>query len=146
MPQIPNFEVCEECFEDFVKPDVQRGSQLALGFGEPVFVNGYQCQLYSKHMRSILAQAAASGDVEFLRQRVEERLTAKQELSTKLQSMELQIRQHYEQAKYHDQMALMANSSALSHSLTVQIGTGNIPIVGTRYRSCRHNPWLTMEI
>lgn len=70
--------------------------------------------------------------MEFLRQRVEERLTARQELTMKLQSMELQIRQRYEQAQYHDQMALTAQCLAQSNSLAIQIGTGNIPMVGTR--------------
>lgn len=46
MQEVPDFTMCEECFENIIKPDKEKEAQLAMNFGEPQ-VGNFSCQIYS---------------------------------------------------------------------------------------------------
>lgn len=72
MGEIPDFTVCEKCFAEVVKPDMDRGAELARRFGTEARAvpTGFTCQLYSNRMRHVWSQTVSSGNVEILRQKV----------------------------------------------------------------------------
>jgi hypothetical protein len=76
MRDLFDFTVCEKCFAEVIKPDQDRGLELARRFdsGPSTMSSGFTCQLYSPRMRQIWAQAASTGDLAFLAQKVRERL------------------------------------------------------------------------
>ena len=71
IPQLPEFTVCEECFDEVVYPIkekpvaklINRTLQLAGSTKE-----GMSCQLYSPRMRKIFLEAVHYDDFDFLRQ------------------------------------------------------------------------------
>jgi hypothetical protein len=64
--------VCEQCYRDVVKPDADRGAELARRFdgNASAIPSGFTCQLYSDRMRRVWAEAVSTGDFEQLRQKV----------------------------------------------------------------------------
>jgi hypothetical protein len=66
------FTVCEKCYAEVIKTDLDRGVELARHFDTPpsVIPSGFTCQLYSARMRQVWAQAAQTGNLEFLAQKV----------------------------------------------------------------------------
>jgi len=72
MPTIAEFTVCEECYDETIKPDRQRGTQLTTLFNTTPtpLPDGFSCQLYSDRMRRVWQQAVANNDLAFLRLRV----------------------------------------------------------------------------
>lgn len=72
MREISELTVCGECYAAVIKPDVQKGLDLAkrIDTAPTPYPRGFTCQLYSDRMRRIWAEAAARGDIEFLRQKV----------------------------------------------------------------------------
>lgn len=72
MGDIPDFTVCEQCFADVVKPDLDWGIELArrFGTGARTVSAGFTCQLYSDRMRHVWNQAVSSGNLELFRHKV----------------------------------------------------------------------------
>lgn len=71
MPQIPDFKVCEECYETCVNPYVNTRNSIAERFGkaDDAF-DGFNCTLYSERMRKAWTDAINNNDMEELKGRV----------------------------------------------------------------------------
>ncbi|OIW29984.1 hypothetical protein CONLIGDRAFT_654348 [Coniochaeta ligniaria NRRL 30616] len=86
MESIPEFTVCEECFEDVVLPIVEgEGGSVARNFFKrrqerPMAT----CQLYSDRMRDIFRKACRRDDLGYLDDRVKERLDVEASIKAKL--------------------------------------------------------------
>lgn len=80
IPQLPEFTVCEECYDDVVWPAIKDGSKLAAEFNRTVqFVpgekaaGGTSCQLYSPRMRRVWQAAVEDDDYAYLAKKARER-------------------------------------------------------------------------
>ncbi len=72
--ELPEFTVCEECFDEVVWPEVRKRSALALMFKEgTVRLARSSCQLYSERMREVFKAAVERNDFVGLAKRVRER-------------------------------------------------------------------------
>jgi hypothetical protein len=86
MGSIPEFTVCEECFEEVVLPIVEsEGGSVARNFFKrrqerPMA----SCQLYSDRMRDIFTKACRRDDLNYLDDRVKERLDIEASIQAKL--------------------------------------------------------------
>jgi hypothetical protein len=73
MPQLPEFTVCEECFQDVVWPVIHQpiaakiNRTLQMLPGEGQHTNGVSCQLYSDRMRKVFSEAVQYSDFDLLR-------------------------------------------------------------------------------
>ena len=73
MPQLPEFTVCEECFEDVVWPVIKQpiaakmNRTLQMLPGEGRHSNGVSCQLYSDSMRRVFSDAVQYNDFDLLK-------------------------------------------------------------------------------
>lgn len=72
MRDLFDFTICEKCFAEVIKPDLERGVELARRFDSApsIMPSGFTCQLYSARMRQVWAQAASTEDISFLGQKV----------------------------------------------------------------------------
>lgn len=72
MRALSDLTVCEKCFAEVIKPDQDRGVELARRFDSApsTMPSGFTCQLYSTRMRQVWAQAASTGDLAPLGQKV----------------------------------------------------------------------------
>jgi hypothetical protein len=76
---LPEFTVCEECYEEIVFPDIQAGSKLAASFNRSLQLvpseepQGSSCCLYSPRMRRIWKNAVEDEDFGYLRKRAKDR-------------------------------------------------------------------------
>lgn len=71
MPQLPQFTVCEDCYNDIVWPEIDAGSPLAAKFNRSMQImglGGVSCQLYSPRMRHVFKDAVRSNDLAYLQQ------------------------------------------------------------------------------
>ena len=68
MRDLFDLTVCEKCFTEVIKPDQDRGVELAKRFdtAPATMPSGFTCQVYSPRMRQVWAQAASTGDLAFL--------------------------------------------------------------------------------
>ncbi|KAK7723367.1 hypothetical protein SLS57_004561 [Botryosphaeria dothidea] len=97
LPGLPEFTVCEECYEDTIYPDVKRGSRLAdhvtrtLQFvpseAELVTGEGNSCQLYSPRMRRVWARSVTDDDAVYLARKVRERRNMQYDLKNQERSL-----------------------------------------------------------
>lgn len=97
LPGLPEFTVCEECYEDIIYPDVKRGSRLAdhvtrtLQFvpseAELVTGEGNSCQLYSPRMRRVWARSVTDDDAVYLARKVRERRNMQYDLKNQERSL-----------------------------------------------------------
>jgi len=72
--QLPEFTVCEECFEEVVWPEWEDGKAIPRMFGKKlVFREKASCQLYSRKMRGIFRLAVDGDDWGFLASEVRKR-------------------------------------------------------------------------
>lgn len=82
MPDLPEFTVCEDCYEDVVEPQVRRNNDLAMRFNrtlQPIYREdpiGVSCQLYSKRSRDMFNQALRKKDMKFLARKAKARREA----------------------------------------------------------------------
>ncbi|KAI9873816.1 MAG: hypothetical protein M1830_010582 [Pleopsidium flavum] len=86
MPQIPQFTVCEECYDEMVWPAIEAGSHLAAKFNRSLQVvgpGGVSCQLYSPRMRQVFVDAVRRNDLEYLRQYAIGRYSTEQALQAR---------------------------------------------------------------
>lgn len=72
MPALFEFTVCEQCYADVVKPDVDKAAELARQFdpNPSAMPSGFTCQLYSDRMRRVWGEAVSTGNFEYLRHKV----------------------------------------------------------------------------
>ena len=94
MPHLPEFTVCEECYEDVVWPTAAAGSELAdqflgkLQLLPPGFARGgVSCQLYSPRMRSVFRDACARGDFAMLKKEAVKRWQVERDLQARLKGV-----------------------------------------------------------
>lgn len=122
-PGLPEFTVCEECYEDVVYPDVKRGSRLAdevtrtLGFvqseAELVTGEGNSCQLYSPRMRRIWARAVQDDDAFYLARKVRERRKMQRDLNNQQRS----LRRLLEETMRERELGYSYGSGSVGHGL-----------------------------
>ncbi|KAI9832285.1 MAG: hypothetical protein M1819_004463 [Sarea resinae] len=92
IPQLPDLTVCEECYADVVVPAIESGSALAGLFSrnlEPVGLahQGVSCQLYSRRMRRVFADAVRDEDLDFLAAEARRRKNAEMKLQAQYASL-----------------------------------------------------------
>ncbi|OQO08484.1 hypothetical protein B0A48_06354 [Cryoendolithus antarcticus] len=81
IPALPDFAVCEDCYEEIIEPDVRKDSDVAMRFNrtvQPIYGEGVgtSCQLYSRRMRRIWAKAVRENDLRGLAKKARERREA----------------------------------------------------------------------
>lgn len=74
--QLPEFTVCEECYDDVIYPEVENGKAIPSMFNRsqqriPVA----SCQLYSQRMQDMFQQAVDNDDYRYLASKARERKT-----------------------------------------------------------------------
>lgn len=97
MRNIDDFTVCEDCFLQVVRPELEAEAEAASsgkGDGGTVALNFYQkaqlirsgtaCQLYSPRMQEVFRRACRRNDLEYLESKVQERLDILAGLGEKL--------------------------------------------------------------
>ncbi|MCJ1366281.1 hypothetical protein MMC16_005409 [Acarospora aff. strigata] len=83
MPQIPQFTVCEECYDEVVWPAIDAGSPLAAKFNRSMQIvgpGGVSCQLYSPRTRRVFRDAVRNNDLAFLQEHVVKRFDVERDL------------------------------------------------------------------
>ncbi|PMD49147.1 uncharacterized protein K444DRAFT_649082 [Hyaloscypha bicolor E] len=74
--QLPEFTVCEECFDDVVEPELEERKAIPLLFKQTLQrIPKASCQLYSTKMRGIFRLAVDSDDYKLLAAKARERKT-----------------------------------------------------------------------
>ncbi|KAF2185241.1 hypothetical protein K469DRAFT_632388 [Zopfia rhizophila CBS 207.26] len=87
IPSLPEFTICEECYDDVVWPALQQGSQLAKMFNRTIQLvpgedsEGTSCCLYSPRMRRVWAIASDDEDFGYLKRKAVERKRAESKLA-----------------------------------------------------------------
>ncbi|KAH9208637.1 hypothetical protein DL95DRAFT_527293 [Leptodontidium sp. 2 PMI_412] len=72
--QLPEFTVCEECFDEVVWPELEEDKAIPLMFNKTLQrLPKASCQLYSAKMRGIFRLAVDSGDYKMLASKARER-------------------------------------------------------------------------
>ncbi|PQE12124.1 hypothetical protein CJF31_00000288 [Rutstroemia sp. NJR-2017a BVV2] len=95
--QLPDFTVCEECFDDVVYPELEDRKAIPLMFNKtPQRISKASCQLYSERMRAIFQKAVNTDDYKLLAVKARERKAKEREwkvhvAATKRQSRESMI-------------------------------------------------------
>lgn len=85
MQFLPQFTVCEECFNDTVRPQLMEDSVIARNFyKEPRKLAVATCQLYSQRMREIFKKACRRNDPKYLEDKVLERMSIEQDIHGRL--------------------------------------------------------------
>ena len=85
MPSLPDFTVCEDCYEEIVEPEVKKNSDVAMRFNrtlQPAYGEGIgtSCQLYSRRMRKVFRSAVKDNDLKYLARKAKERRDAELKL------------------------------------------------------------------
>jgi len=80
-PSMPDFTVCEDCYEEIVEPEAKKKSEVALRFNrtvQPAYGEGIgtSCQLYSRRMRRVFRTAVRENDIKYLGRKAKERRDA----------------------------------------------------------------------
>ena len=78
LPNLPEFTVCEDCYEAVIEPHVQKNNDLAMRFHrtiQPAYGAGPEssCQLYSHRMRLVWDNAIRYKDFKYLARKAQER-------------------------------------------------------------------------
>jgi len=87
IPRLPEFTVCEECFDEVVWPDAKKNDKIAADFNKSlqfvpgeVAAGGSSCQLYSPRMRRVWKRAIEDGDFGYLAKKAIERKAMERDL------------------------------------------------------------------
>jgi hypothetical protein len=94
IPQLPDFTVCEECYDDVVLPAAQGRNKLANMFIRSIQpvpdedIEGTSCCLYSTRMRSVFERALRDEDFKYLKRKAQERKQAESRLNRKRGDLE----------------------------------------------------------
>ncbi|KAF2205193.1 hypothetical protein GQ43DRAFT_437217 [Delitschia confertaspora ATCC 74209] len=87
IPDLPEFTVCEECYNDVIWPEIKKGSNLASKFNRTLQLIPYEdsegssCCLYGPRMRVIFARALEEDDFGYLKRKAIERKQARKKLA-----------------------------------------------------------------
>lgn len=90
IPALSAFTVCEDCYDDLVRPELEHDSDIAMRFNDvPQRLSresslGSSCQLYSPRMRRIWKKAVQSGNMSDLKEKATERKQTEDRLQTRL--------------------------------------------------------------
>ena len=104
IPGLPEFTVCEECYEEFVWPmkDVPIAKDIVPTLQKVTiqrpdhYVAGISCQLYSERMRSIFKTACKRNDFNGFRQNAIMRYNVEHKLQQKHMALEQEARAGYD--------------------------------------------------
>lgn len=83
--QLPEFTVCDECFEEIIRPELEKRKAIAAMFNktrQPVPVG--TCQLYSDRMRDIFETAVDDNDYKFLATKARDRKSKEGDYKTRI--------------------------------------------------------------
>jgi len=89
MAGLPEFTVCEECYDAVVWPLVEEDSNKKKSEVADNFIRKRQirpvasCQLYSNRMREVFRRACRRNDMGYLEAKVKERLVAQADIKSK---------------------------------------------------------------
>ena len=91
--QLPEFTVCEECFDEVVWPELQEGKAIPAMFAKKQqILPKTSCQLYSERMREVFRKAIDGNDYKLLVSKVRERKTVELAYRANLESMKKQLK------------------------------------------------------
>ena len=93
IPSLPEFTVCEECYDDVIYPAIGDGDRIASMFNQTIQLvpgedsEGTSCCLYSPRMRRVWARTLEDQDMAYLTKKVLERKRIENRLSTDRQDL-----------------------------------------------------------
>ncbi|KIH88385.1 hypothetical protein SPBR_07227 [Sporothrix brasiliensis 5110] len=88
MRTMPDFVVCQECFDEVVYPVVTTYRGVAGDFyKEPKELDIAACHLYSQRMRDIFKRACQNNDKEYLAKKLEERADVAADITARIQRL-----------------------------------------------------------
>ncbi|KAI1608089.1 hypothetical protein EDD36DRAFT_104983 [Exophiala viscosa] len=119
IPELPEFTICEECYEEVVWPirdrpiakDVSRTLKLVPNLRRSHSVPGTSCQLYSDRMRRIFHEAVSKNDFEGLK------TAAKQRISTEHWLWEMNKLYEADQRRGIDRRTELENNNSIWRSI-----------------------------
>jgi hypothetical protein len=86
--QLPEFTVCEECFEEVVYPEIDDGKPVAKLFAKDTkWIPRASCQLYSERMRGVFRLAVDGGDYMLLATKARERRLAEEKFKREISEL-----------------------------------------------------------
>lgn len=88
MESVPDFTVCEECFDEVVLPILEsdRPSRVARNFYKrPQTLPKAECQLYSTRMRNVFKKACDQDSLNYLQDVLQERLDIQASINARLE-------------------------------------------------------------
>jgi hypothetical protein len=89
--QLPEFTVCEECFEEIVWPELEEEKAIPMMFHKSLQrLPKASCQLYSPKMRGIFRTAVDVDDYKLLASKARERKTVETAYKSNLESLKRQ--------------------------------------------------------
>jgi hypothetical protein len=123
MPELPEFTVCEGCFDEAIWPTIKQGAEVASRFNKVltplpagVAVDGASCQVYSPRMRKIWERTVKYGDKDgmiYLARKVRQR----QEVENDLRRQQKEIARLLERSKKLGGSAAAADKERLKREL-----------------------------
>ncbi|KAG0648616.1 hypothetical protein D0Z07_5306 [Hyphodiscus hymeniophilus] len=91
--QLPEFTVCEECFDEYVWPELDEGKAIPAMFNKKQqILPRASCQLYSERMRAVFSMAVDGNDYKLLASKARERKTVELAYRANLESMKRQLK------------------------------------------------------
>ncbi|KAF2741064.1 hypothetical protein EJ04DRAFT_423285 [Polyplosphaeria fusca] len=94
IPQLPEFTVCEECYDDVIRPADQDRNKLASMFFRAMQplpdedIEGTSCCLYSNRMRRVWDRVAHDEDFKYLKRKAVERKQEESRLNRRKRDLE----------------------------------------------------------
>ncbi|ETS79671.1 hypothetical protein PFICI_09524 [Pestalotiopsis fici W106-1] len=90
MRSMPYFTVCEECYEDVIWPEIERGASnvKAEFYNHSQRLDTAACQLYSDRMRRYFRDAVKNDDLEYLKSKIARRRQKEQEFYDSIRSID----------------------------------------------------------
>lgn len=86
--QLPEFTVCEECFDEVVWPELEDKKAIPMMFNKKLqTLSIASCQLYSPRMRGIFRTAVDGNDYKFLAQKARERKATEMKYKKDIESL-----------------------------------------------------------
>jgi hypothetical protein len=91
--QLPEFTVCDECFDEVVWPELDDGKAIPSMFNKKQqILPKASCQLYSERMRAVFSKAVDGADYKLLASKARERKTVELAYRANLDSMKRQLK------------------------------------------------------
>lgn len=91
--QLPEFTVCEECFDEVVWPELEDRKAIPAMFNKTQQrIPKASCQLYSERMREVFSKAVDGDDYKLLASKARERKTIEATYRDNLESMKRQMK------------------------------------------------------